>query len=83
MYLLWQPDQLSGTSTESIPVPIGHQEWQFKATTDQKQPIGTGKWERPILINHGNTGGYVPSQATDNGLYGYPIWTAVATEVCP
>jgi hypothetical protein len=82
MYLLWQPDQLSGAAA-SIPVPIGHQQWQFKAITDQKQPIGKGKWERPKLIDHGDTGGYVPSQETDNELYGYPVFTAPATEVCP
>jgi hypothetical protein len=43
MYLLWKPDQLSGATADSIPVPIGHQQWQFKAITDQKKPIGNGK----------------------------------------
>ena len=83
MYLLWQPDKLSGATNPSIPVPIGHQQWQFKATTDQKQPIGKEKWEKPALIDHGDTGEYVPSQANDNELYGYPVFTAPATEVCP
>lgn len=83
MYLLWQPPLLKGTSTTSYPVPIGHQQWHFKATTNQKQPIGAGKWEKPTLTNHGDTGGYVPSQATDNEQYGYPVFTAPATEVCP
>jgi len=82
MYLLWQPDKLSGATNPSIPVPIGHQQWQFNATTDQKKPIGKGKWEKPTLTGHGDTGGYVPSQDTDN-LYGYPVFTGLATEVCP
>lgn len=83
MYLLWQPSQLRGTSTASIPVPIGHQQWTFVALTDQKQPIGRGKWTKPTLTAHGDTGAYASSQDTDNNLHGYPIWTALATEVCP
>jgi hypothetical protein len=83
MYLLWQPDQLNGTSTQSIPVPIGHQQWTFSASTDQKQPIGSGKWKNPTLTAHGKTGDYAASRDTDNNLHGYPIWNDVATEVCP
>lgn len=78
MYLLWQPDQLSGTATASIPVPIGHQEWHFVATTDQEQPIGKGKWEKADTTAHGDNGGYQPSQATDNDQYGYPHWHDVS-----
>jgi hypothetical protein len=78
MYLLWQPDQLSSTATASIPVPIGHQEWHFAATTDQKQPIGKGKWTKPDTTAHGDEGGYQASQATDNDLYGYPYWSGVS-----
>jgi hypothetical protein len=83
MYLLWQPDQLRGATQPSIPVPIGHQQWRFKATTDQKPPIGKEKWEKPTLMEHGVTDGYVPSQATDNQLYGYPVFNAPSIEVCP
>lgn len=82
MYLLWQPDKLNGATKPSIPVPIGHQQWQFKAITDQKKPIGNGKWEKPTLNAHGDTGGYVPSQDTDN-LYGYPVFTDTSNETCP
>ena len=78
MYLLWKPDQLSSTATASIPLPIGYQEWQFVATTDQKQPIGSGKWEKPDTTAHGDNGGYQASQAGDNDQYGYPSWNGVS-----
>jgi len=78
MYLLWKPDQLSGTGTASIPVPIGYQEWYFVATTDQKLPIGNGKWTKPNTTAHGDIGGYQASQATDNAVYGYPEWNGVS-----
>jgi hypothetical protein len=78
MYLLWQPDQLSGTATASIPVPIGHQEWHFVATTEQNPPIGKGKWEKPDTTSHGDNGGYQASQATDNDQYGYPSWNGIS-----
>lgn len=84
MYLLWQPDRLSRSSPQSIPVLIGHQQWTFKAKADQDQPIGNGKWKTPNKpIAHGYTGAYAPSQDTDNNMHGYPIWTDVANEVCP
>ena len=78
MYLLWQPPQLSGTGTASIAVPIGHQEWHFVATTDQKQPIGSGKWEKPDTTAHGDNGVYQASQATDNDQDGYPSWSGAS-----
>jgi hypothetical protein len=70
MYLLWQPPQLKGTSTASIPVPIGHQEWQFMATADQKAPVGRGHWQQPVTNAAGGVGGFTPSQDTDNAIYG-------------
>ena len=82
MYLLWQPDQLKQTATPSIPVPIGSQQWRFVATTDQKLPIGKGKWLKPTTTAHGDDGGFVPAQAADNSLYGYPLWTMTASTGC-
>jgi hypothetical protein len=83
MYLLWQPDKLGGSSMQSIPVPIGHQQWAFSAKADQKQPIGRGKWKTPEEPNaHGDTGAYAASHDDDNNLHGYPIFTAPATETC-
>jgi hypothetical protein len=79
MYLLWQPPQLSGTGTLSYPVPIGHQEWQFGATADQKAPIGRGKWQQPVTNAAGAVGGFIPSQDSDNAIYGYPVWGSVST----
>lgn len=78
MYLLWKPAQLKGTSTASIPVPIGYQEWHFIATTEQEAPIGRGKWKKPVTTAHGDVGPFQPSQPTDNALYGYPMWSGVA-----
>ena len=83
MYLLWQPDKLKGTSTQSIPVPIGHQQWTFIATANQQQPIGSGRWmtpEKPTAS--GKTGAYAESHDSDNNLHGYPVFTAPAEEVC-
>jgi hypothetical protein len=81
MYLLWQPDQLSGTATASIPVPIGHQDWQFIATAVRN---AKGKWERHgVLTASGDEGeGFVPSTPDDNAIYGYPQWTQPASSVC-
>ena len=78
MYLLWQPPQLAGTGTASIPVPIGYQPWQFGATVDQKAPIGRGKWQQPTTNAAGAVGGFTPSHETDNALYGYPVWGGVS-----
>jgi hypothetical protein len=74
MHLLWQPPQLKGTSTASIPVPIGHQEWQFVANADQTAQVGSGKWQQPTTTAAGKVGDFVPSTKTDNAKYGYPIW---------
>jgi hypothetical protein len=84
MYLLWQPDQLSSTSTKSIPVPIGHQDWNFIATASQDNPVGNSKWYTPTTPTaSGNEGeGFVPAQSTDNVLYGYPFWSHKASTVC-
>jgi hypothetical protein len=81
MYLLWQPDQLSGTATASIPVPIGRQDWQFIATAVEN---AKGKWERHgILTASGDEGeGFVPSTPDDNAIYGYPQWTHLVSNVC-
>jgi hypothetical protein len=78
MYLLWQPPQLSGTSTPSIPVPIGYQQWQFTATADQKAPVGRGKWQQPTTSAAGKVGDFIPSTDSDNAQYGYPIWGSVS-----
>jgi hypothetical protein len=84
MYLLWQPDKLGGSSMQSIPVPIGHQQWAFSAKADQKQPIGNGKWKTPEEPNaHGDTGAYAASYDGETNLHGYPVWNDVATETCP
>ncbi|MGA3345569.1 MAG: hypothetical protein ABSC76_11935 [Terracidiphilus sp.] len=74
MYLLWQPPQLSGTGTPSIPVPIGYQAWQFGATADQDNPVGDGKWQQPTTNAAGAVGGFIPSTDADNAIYGYPVW---------
>jgi hypothetical protein len=79
MYLLWQPPQLKGTGTASIPVPIGHQEWQFEATADQNAPVGNGKWQQPATTAKGKVGDFSPSMETDNEKYGYPIWGKLST----
>ncbi|MGD0902118.1 MAG: IPT/TIG domain-containing protein [Terracidiphilus sp.] len=81
MYLLWQPDQLPGTATASIPVPIGRQDWQFIATAVEN---AKGKWERhAILTASGDEGeGFVPSTPDDNAIYGYPQWTHLVSNVC-
>jgi hypothetical protein len=78
MYLLWQPPQLSGTGTASIPVPIGHQEWQFGAPADQKTPIGRGHWQQPTTNAAGAVGSFIPSQDADNAIYGYPTWGSIS-----
>ncbi|MGO9317768.1 MAG: IPT/TIG domain-containing protein [Terracidiphilus sp.] len=78
MYLLWQPPQLSGTSTASIPVPIGYQQWQFVAAADQTAPIGRGKWQQPVTNAAGAVGDFMLSQDSDNAIYGYPIWGSVS-----
>jgi hypothetical protein len=83
MYLLWQPDKLSGASANPIPVPIGYQKWQFKAATEQKSPVGGGQWKNPSLELHGTDGSYQPSQQSDNALFGYPVFNDVSAEVCP
>lgn len=81
MYLLWQPDQLSGTGTASIPVPIGHQDWQFVATAVRN---AKGKWERnAILTASGDEGdGFEPATPDDNAIYGYPQWTHLVSNDC-
>jgi hypothetical protein len=78
MYLLWQPPQLSGTGTPSIPVPIGYQQWQFGGTVAQKAPIGGGKWGEAVTNAAGKVGGFTPSLDTDNAIYGYPVWGGVS-----
>jgi hypothetical protein len=78
MYLLWQTPKLKGTSTASIPVPIGHQEWQFGATADQNAPVGNGKWQQPTTTAAGKVGDFVPATETDNAKYGYPVWGSVS-----
>jgi hypothetical protein len=84
MYLLWQPDQLSGTNTESIPVPIGHQDWQFIATAFHKPPPGRDKWStsRTPTASGDEGEGFVPATPSDNELYGYPLWAHLASTVC-
>jgi len=81
MYLLWQPDQLSGAGTASIPVPIGHQDWQFVATAVRN---ARGKWERnAILTASGNEGnGFEPATPDDNAVYGYPQWSHLVSNDC-
>jgi len=78
MYLLWQPPQLSGTGTASIPVPIGYQQWQFGGTVAQKAPIGGGKWEKAVTNAAGKVGDFVPSTDSDSAIYGYPTWGGVS-----
>jgi hypothetical protein len=78
MYLLWQPPQLSGTGTASIPVPVGYQPWQFEGTVAQKAPIGGGKWDKAVTTAAGAVGGFTPSLDTDNAIYGYPTWGGVS-----
>jgi hypothetical protein len=84
MYLLWQPDQLRSTATASIPVPIGHQDWNFIATAFQKSPTGKDKWEtNSAPTASGDEGeGFVPATPYDNGLYGYPLWRYKTSTVC-
>ncbi len=84
MYLLWQPDQLSGTSTKSIPVPIGYQDWQFIATAIQKPPIGKDRWrtDRTPTASGDYGGGFVPATPYDNAIYGYPQWSYIVSTDC-
>jgi hypothetical protein len=84
MYLLWQPDQLSGTDTESIPIPIRHQDWQFIGTAVQKPPIGNDKWktDRTPTASGDQGEGFVQATPYDNALYGYPLWEYKASTVC-
>ena len=84
MYLLWQPDQLSGTATGSIPVPMGYQDWDFVATAFQDLPIGNGKWgKNPTLTASGDEGGgFEPATPYDNAIYGYPQWSAIVSNDC-
>jgi hypothetical protein len=78
MYLLWQPPQLSGTGTASIPVPIGYQQWQFGGTVAQEAPIGGGRWGNAVTTAAGRVGGFVASTDSDNAIYGYPTWGGVS-----
>ena len=84
MYLLWQPDQLSSTSTPSIPVPIGYQDWQFIDTAFQKTPIGKDKWrtDRTPTASGDYGEGFVPATPYDNAIYGYPQWSYIASTSC-
>jgi hypothetical protein len=84
MYLLWQPDQLSGTATKSIPVPIGYQDWEFIATALQKPPIGKDKWNtnRTPTASGDESEGFVLSTQYDNALYGYPQWSYISSTSC-
>jgi hypothetical protein len=76
MYLLWQPK-----APKSIPVPIGHQDWQFLATAVRNEK---GKWEKHgILTASGDEGGgFVPSTPDDNAIYGYPQWSHLSSTDC-
>jgi hypothetical protein len=76
MYLLWQSDE-----PKSIPVPIGHQDWQFVATAIQN---AKGKWEKHgVLTASGDEGeGFVPSTPYDNAIYGYPQWSYLSSTDC-
>lgn len=73
--------KLSGAGADSIPVPIGHQDWQFVATAVRN---AKGKWERHgILTASGDEGeGFVPSTPDDNAIYGYPLWTHLSSTDC-
>lgn len=84
MYLLWQPPQLSGTGTVSIPVPIGYQDWNFIATASQRPPIGKDKWDTPRTPTaSGDVGeGFVSSTPYDNAIYGYPQWNHLSSTSC-
>jgi hypothetical protein len=84
MYLLWQPGQLSGTGAESIPVPMGYQDWQFIATASQKTPMGSDRWKtnRTPTVSGDQGEGFVASTPYDNAIYGYPQWSHVSSNDC-
>lgn len=86
MYLLWQPDQLSGTATKSIPVPIGYQIWQFGATADGVQGRREWRWRDPTFTPsnaHGGIDGFMHSTSGDPNTWdGYPQWDNITSTGC-
>jgi len=82
MYLLWQPPQLTGTGTASIPVPIGSQDWIIARGRTRNSAYPTGQnWTSPVwnlLGEYGAPVDYVTS-APANPPYGYPTWNGLAT----
>lgn len=79
MFLMWQ-----STTSNSIPIPLGYQTWQFSATASCSGSCGSaGNWT-VSSSSAGLVGNFIassPSQtsAGQNVLqYGFPTWTSVS-----
>jgi hypothetical protein len=83
MYLLWQPPKLKGSGADSIPVPIGYDQWHFVADTVLEQKGRKMKWKNPVNLPTNNIGSLIPSTANDPNTWdGYPQWTDKANPTC-
>lgn len=86
MYLLWQPDKLSGATADPIPVPIGYQIWHVGTTADGVQGRKEWKWKNPKISpddDHGKVGDFKHSTDTDPNTWdGYPQWDGIASTSC-
>lgn len=61
MYLLWQP-----SLSNSIPIPLGYQSWQFSNSTTQSN----GSWQTPT--SSGGPQGIFTLTSVDQASLGYP-----------
>jgi len=79
MYLLWTSN---APNSNSIPVPIGYQAWQFQASTINPGAPAIQAWTVPVTQAHGPVGGFKPADPSQP-FYGYPTWSGRALEACP
>jgi hypothetical protein len=76
MYLLW-----TSSIPNSIPVPIGYQDWHFQASTTNPSAPTKQSWTTPVWQFIGTNGDFVPS-APSQSSNGYPTWSALAASNC-
>jgi hypothetical protein len=79
MYLLWTSN---APNSNSIPVPIGYQAWQFQASTTNPDAPANQEWTVPLTQAHGPVGDFISADPSQP-FYGYPTWSGRALETCP
>jgi hypothetical protein len=69
MYMMWQSN-----TANSIPVPIGYQQWGFQGSANCSSSCGSAANWKATTQRAGLSGGFVAATSTQPN-YGYPTWS--------